>query len=299
MKTVRVSVRGDNEYQECIVSPPAVPAPIGFGTITVPSGTAGPSEAARAGGLLPEEWAGLFRERRELLWPVQRWLEDIFSQVPELRWWQITALEGAILTLLCQLGLDRDALVQRAQRSLGPITAPLIDGLIETVVSRCGREARRLLGLQEPSTAQQQQREQQQRAAGAAAAAAGAAEQRSSSSQQQQQQQQQREQQRGPAAPSGPTVALSAVPSGSPTAPDAEELPGTSSGALAGGAGELPAALSPGQRERPGDEPGPEAAGPSEQGRSRGPSARGPRRSRKRRAGSAQSASPPCKRRLL
>ncbi|OXB51982.1 hypothetical protein ASZ78_010448 [Callipepla squamata] len=55
MKTVRVSVRGDNEYQECIVSPPAVPAPIGFGTITVPSGTAGPSEAARAGGLLPEE----------------------------------------------------------------------------------------------------------------------------------------------------------------------------------------------------------------------------------------------------
>ncbi|OXB50914.1 hypothetical protein ASZ78_003501, partial [Callipepla squamata] len=146
MKTVRVSVRGDNEYQECIVSPPAVPAPIGFGTITVPSGTAGPSEAARAGGLLPEEWAGLFRERRELLWPVQRWLEDIFSQVPELRWWQITALEGAILTLLCQLGLDRDALVQRAQRSLGPITAPLIDGLIETVVSRCGREARRLLG---------------------------------------------------------------------------------------------------------------------------------------------------------
>ncbi|OXB51938.1 hypothetical protein ASZ78_012056, partial [Callipepla squamata] len=182
-----------------------------------------PSEAVRAGGLLPEEWAGLFWERRELLWPVQRWLEDIFSQVPELRWWQITALEGAILTLLCQLGLDRDALVQHAQRSLSPITAPLIDGLIETVVSRCGREAWRMLGLQEPRTAQQQQREQRQR----------------------EQQQQQREQQRGPAAPSGPTVALSAVPSGSPTAPDAEELPGTSSGALGGGCRRAPRRAQP------------------------------------------------------
>ncbi|XP_032298488.1 uncharacterized protein LOC116652932 [Coturnix japonica] len=40
MKTIRVSVRGDDEYVECIVSPPAVPVPVGFGTATGPSGTA-------------------------------------------------------------------------------------------------------------------------------------------------------------------------------------------------------------------------------------------------------------------
>ena len=38
MKTIRVSVRGDSESVECIVSPPAVPVPVGFGTTTGPSG---------------------------------------------------------------------------------------------------------------------------------------------------------------------------------------------------------------------------------------------------------------------
>jgi len=34
MQTIRVSVRGDNQYVECIVSPPAVPVPISFSTTT-------------------------------------------------------------------------------------------------------------------------------------------------------------------------------------------------------------------------------------------------------------------------
>ncbi|XP_021237273.1 uncharacterized protein LOC110390337 [Numida meleagris] len=278
MKTTRVPVRGENQYVEFIVSPPAVPVPVGFGPATGPSGTAAsapPSpehrdvEAARVGGLLPEEWAALFRERRDLLCPVLPWLEDIFSQIQELRWWQIAGLESVILALLCQVGLDRDTLVQRAQHALGPITALLIDTLIEIIVSRCGQEARRLLGLEDPSAAQEQE-------AGPAALS-------------------------GPAAPPPGTVA-----SGSSAGPDAEELPHTSSGALGGGAGELTVAPSPGEREQPDKEPEQEAAGPSEQGRSHGPSARsrgrkrsagGPRRPTKRRAGSAQRAPPPCKRR--
>ena len=267
MRTIRVPVRGDNQYMECVVSPPAVPVPVGFGTTTGPSGAAASAplsaqhrhvEAARVGGLLPEEWAALFRERRDLLYPVLPWLENIFSQIQELRWWQITGLESVILALLCQIGLERDVLVQRAQPTLGPVTASLIDALIEIIMSQCGQEARRLLGLENPSAAQVQDD--------------------------------------GLAAPSGPTsspqdtATPSAAPSGSSADPDTEELPGTSRGALA---------RTPGQ-------PGPEAAGPSEQGRSRGSSARGrgrkrsaggPRRPAKRRAGSAQRAPPPCKRR--
>ncbi|XP_040518958.1 probable E3 ubiquitin-protein ligase DTX3 [Gallus gallus] len=41
MKTIRVSVRGDSESVECIVSPPAVPVPVTFGTTTGPSGSCG------------------------------------------------------------------------------------------------------------------------------------------------------------------------------------------------------------------------------------------------------------------
>ena len=282
MRTIRVCVRGDNQFVDCIVSPPAVPVPVGFITSTGRRGAAASAPlpavqrdvgAARVGGLLPEEWAALFRERRDLLFPVQPWIQDIFSQIQELPWWQICGLESVILALLCRVGLNRDALVYHAQPTLGPITAAFMDALIEVIVSRCGQEARRLLGLEDASAAQEQEHEDGPEEPSAA-----------------------QEHEDGPPAPSGPstspqgTVAPSTSPSGSSAGPDAEELPGTSSGALGRGPGE----------------PGSEAAGPSEQGRSRGSSSRGRGRNRsaggsrrptKRRAGSAQRAPLPCKRR--
>ena len=271
METIRVSVRGDNEYVECIVSPPAVPVPVGFGPTTGPSGTAAsappsapPSpepmaaEQERVGGLLPEVWAALFRERRDILDPVLPWLEQELRRNGELRWWKISWLKSMVLAFLCQVGPDRAVLAQCAEHALGPTTVPIIDALVATIESRCSQEARRLLGLEDASGSQ--------------------------------------EQEGGPAAPSGPaaspqgTVAPSATPSGSSAGPDVEELPGTSSGALGGGPGE----------------PGPDAVGPADQRRSRGSSARsrgrkrsaaGPPRPTKRRAGSAQRTPPPCKRR--
>ncbi|XP_048795533.1 uncharacterized protein LOC125690845 [Lagopus muta] len=268
MKTIRVSVRGDNEYVECIVSPPAVPVPVSFGATTSPSGTAAsappsapPSpepmaaEPERVGGLLPEVWAALFRERRDILDPVLPWLEQELRRNGEPRWWKINWLKSMVLAFLCQVGPNRDILVQCAQHALGPITAPLVDALIGTIESRCSQEARRLLGLEDPSGTQ--------------------------------------EQEDGPAAQSSApqeAVGPSATPSSRSAGPHVEELPGTSSGALGGGPGE----------------PGPEAAGPADQGRSRGSSACGRGRKRsagrslrptKRRASSAQRAPLPCKRR--
>ncbi|OXB82620.1 UNVERIFIED_CONTAM: hypothetical protein H355_003915 [Colinus virginianus] len=291
MKSIRVSVRGET-FLECTVSPPALPVPIGFGTTTGPSGTAAAAEhsnveAERVGGLLPEQWAALFRERRDLLFPVLPWLEEMLSRIQDIRPWQIIVMMDTIQMLLCLVGLDRDALVQRFHNILEASTVQVMEWLIDVVVTLCGPEARRLLGLPEPNDAQQEEdgREEPDVA-------------------------QQHED--GPAAPSGPaaspqgTVAPSAAPSDGSAGPEAEELPGTSGGALGGAAAELPAAPSPGQRERPGDEPGPEAAGPSEQGRGRGPSARGrggersaggPRRPTKRRAASAQRAAPPPRKR--
>ncbi|OXB53529.1 hypothetical protein ASZ78_002665 [Callipepla squamata] len=297
MMSTRVSLWGGNEYVDCIVSPPSVPMPIGFITSTGPSST---KESARVGGLLPEQWAALFRKRRDLLFPVLPWLEVAISQIPGMRSWQIRVVVDTIQVLLCHVGLDKAALVQRSHNNLGAFTAPLMERLVDVIVILCGPEARRLLRLPEPNNAQQHEdgREEpgveQQHEDGRGEP--GVAQQHED----------------GPAAPSGPaaspqgTVAPSAAPYDGSAGPEAEELPGTSGGALGGGAAELPAAPSPGQRERPGDEPGPEAAGPSEQGRSRGPSARGrggkrsaggPRRPTKRRAASAQRAPPPRKRR--
>ncbi|XP_031458445.1 uncharacterized protein LOC116234809 [Phasianus colchicus] len=274
METIRVSVRGDNQYVDCVVSPPAVPVPVGFGTTTatgpdsdedllppLPPLSPEPmaAEPERVGGLLLGEWAALFRVRRNILDPVLPWLEQELRRNGELRWWKIDWIKSMILAFLCQVGPDRDVLVDCTEHALGPITAPLIDGLIAAIESRCSQEARRLLGLEDPGAA--------------------------------------REHEDGPAAPSGPgtapegTVAPSAVPSSSSAGPDAEELPGTSNGALGTG---------------PSEEPAPEAAGPSAQRRSRGPSAHGRGRKRsaggrrrptKRRAGSAQRDPPPCKRR--
>ena len=273
MQAIRVPVQGDDEYVECIVSSPTVPVPVNSGTATAtgPDSAEAPlppppppspeliaAEPERVGGLLPEEWAALLRVRQDILDPVLPWLEQQLSDIHVQCRWQINWLKTVIVSHLCQVGLDRDALVQCLQGMLGPITRPFTEIIVEATQRLCGQEARRLLGLEDPSAAQ--------------------------------------EQEDGPAAPSGPTatphgtIAPSAAPSCSSMCSDTEELPGTSTGALSGG---------PGQ-------PGPEAAGPSGQGRSRGPSTRsrgtkrsagGPRRPTKRRAGSAQRAPPPCKRR--
>ena len=223
------------------------------------------------GGLLPEEWAALFRERQDILNPVLPLMEQQLSHIHVLRWWQIKWLKSVILALLCQVGLDRDALVQHLEGILGPTTGQLVDITIEAIQRLCGQEARRLLGLEDPSASQEHEDGPEDPSAA-------------------------QEHEDGPAAPSGPaaspqeTTAPSTTPSDSSAGPDTEELPSTSSGALA---------RTPGQ-------PGPRAASPSEQGRSRGSSARGrgrkrsaggPRRPAKRRASSTQRAPLPCKKR--
>ncbi|OXB72620.1 UNVERIFIED_CONTAM: hypothetical protein H355_016389, partial [Colinus virginianus] len=165
MDTIRVSVRGD-EHVECVVSPPAVPVPTLFG----PSGTAAsapppapaspeamPAEPERAGGLLPGDWAALFRVSQGILAPVLPWLQQELCRNQELRWWEINWAKSVILAFLCQVGPDRNLLAQCVQRTQCPISAPLIDALVANIESWCGPEARRLLGLQEHNNAQEQE----------------------------------------------------------------------------------------------------------------------------------------------
>ncbi|XP_066844653.1 E3 ubiquitin-protein ligase Topors-like [Anser cygnoides] len=289
MRSIRVSVRGEGDYLECIVSPPAVPVPEGFqaGSATAPHSPAAPAPSsvpaeerdaepdprAAVGGLLPEDWAVLFRERRDILDPVLPWLRRELSAIYGTRWWQARAAESFLLHSLCVMGLDRDALIQHTQPGMGPLTVPLIDGLINAIVGLCGEEARRLLGLESGRTAGVQED--------------------------------------SPAAASGPTASMqgdfstSPGPSNSSASPDTEELPGTSSVLHHRGLGESPTAANPQEQEEPREELGHVAAAdPSVRVCRRSSStpdrlSRESRRPRKRiRAGSAQDSPkrPPCRR---
>ena len=167
MRTIKVSVWGDQHYEECVVSPPAVPVPAGFqpGTATHSNGTAArapsplprppqqtaaePEARARLGGLLPQEWAALFRERHSILNPVLPSLHQKLSAIQGIHWWQVLSAESLFLCCLCWMGPDRDFMLRCAEPSLGPMAAPLTDWLVQAIVSCCGREARRLRGLED------------------------------------------------------------------------------------------------------------------------------------------------------
>ncbi|OXB75213.1 UNVERIFIED_CONTAM: hypothetical protein H355_004663 [Colinus virginianus] len=160
MRTIKASVWGDKEHIEFIVSPPAAPVPANFldGTaarappaVPLPpvQRGAGPQGWERPGGLLPQEWAALFREQSSILDPVLPSLHQKLSSTLGMTWWQVRLAESLFLCCLCHLGLDRDAMLQCIEPSVGSIAGPLIVWLIDTIVSRCGQEARRLRGLED------------------------------------------------------------------------------------------------------------------------------------------------------
>ncbi|XP_072191901.1 uncharacterized protein [Excalfactoria chinensis] len=284
MKTIKVSVWGDKQYIECIVSPPAVPVPANFrvSTSTVSDGTVtpsplplpperrdtGPEMSERVGGLLPQEWAALFRERRSILNPVLPFLHQKLSSIPGINWWQVRSTESLFLCCLCQLGLDRDAMLQCIEPSMGSIAMPLILWLIDTIVSWCSCEAWRLLGLEDDGTVQEQED----------SPAAGSSQR---------------------------TLAPSTSPSGTSVGLDMQELPDTSSRVFHRDDGELHSVSSRVEQEQPFVQPGQETAGPSAQGCShrhstpkqdRKCSSRRTQRPEKRRANNTQDAPQPCKR---
>ncbi|NXI64329.1 TOPRS ligase, partial [Anseranas semipalmata] len=264
MTTIRASGWADDDYLEFVVCPPASPLPAYFQAGTAPghsshSPLASPppslmlpeeqgavepeSSAPPVGGLLPKVWAALFRQHREILDPALPWLRQELSVIFGTQWWPAMAAENLILYALCHFGLDSEALVQQLQPGLEDSTAMLIQGLVTTIVHRCGEQARRQLGLQHACAA--------------------------------------RGQEDGTATSSRVTLSSRPGPSSSPTGAsveDLEELPSTSEAVLPGGPSQPPAAPIPRGQEEPHEESeqaAAAAAGPSAQGSSPSPSAPG------------------------
>ncbi|KAJ7405166.1 hypothetical protein BTVI_58404 [Pitangus sulphuratus] len=115
-----------------------------------PQGTLSPPEQRASGlefggGLLPEVWAGLFRERQQLLDPVRPWLRQRLEGIYRSWWWLVEAAESTILHDLCVKGPNAQALIEGLEPLLEQHTALLVHGVISIIVRQCSEEAQRLL----------------------------------------------------------------------------------------------------------------------------------------------------------
>ena len=224
--------------------------------------------------LLPEVWAALFRQHRQILDPVLPWLRQELRAIFDTDWWPTMAAASFIFDALCDIGLDREELIELMWPALEDETETFIRRLIHTVVRRCSEEAHRLLGLQGTLVSGGQEE-------GFAA----------------------RGQEDSPVAAPGPTASpelnLTSGPR-LPACPNIEEQTRTAVADILVGPSHAPAAHMAREVEELNEEVEQEAAaGPSAQGSSPSSPGHSPERVQrppKRRANSDQDPQPPCKR---
>ncbi|POI21958.1 hypothetical protein CIB84_014296 [Bambusicola thoracicus] len=162
MTVVKVAAWDDEDDLDFIICPPAPPIPACFQACIayiyrrqhdVPSPPeeqedVEAEEGPMVGGLLLEVWAVLFRQHREMLDPVLPRLRQELRVIFGTRWWEAMVVETLIVSTLCYIGLDSEALIQRLQPALGDRAETLIQDLVDAIVNRWGEEAHRQLGLQ-------------------------------------------------------------------------------------------------------------------------------------------------------
>eukprot|EP00075_Anas_platyrhynchos_P016767 XP_027306020.1 uncharacterized protein LOC113842549 [Anas platyrhynchos] len=220
-------------------------------------GAAVPVPPAAVSGLLPEEWAALFREHPEILGPLRPWVRQQARELFGAAWWDQDVLEAKVIAWLCRFGLEEVVLVREMQPFLQGHTERFVNQLIDRAVDMCSDEFLEELGLLEPPPASQHQngpevdlgcshvREPENSTEATPSHAASCQD-----------------------APL--TIVLS---SSSSEDSDIEELPSTSSAALRGGPAHPPTAPIPTEREEPCREPGQAATeGAAMQGCSHRPS---------------------------
>lgn len=163
------------------------------------------------GSLQPDTQATLFWEHPTLLEPLLPWLHQLLGLMFEDDQLQAAIVEDIIMSSLVPFGLDEDVLVRLLRLFLPKRTATLVNDLFDAVERLCSRESHRLLGLVN-------------------ARAVGAWEDST-------------------VAPLSPTAfqegspVPSPGPSGSPARHNVDELPSTSTAAIAGDLGSTPSAL--------------------------------------------------------
>ncbi|XP_074666394.1 uncharacterized protein LOC141917201 [Strix aluco] len=115
------------------------------------------ANAVPVGGLLPRVWAGLFRDCRDILEPLMRWLRRQLRGRYRQRWWVVLLAQATIVSHLCHYGPDEKALVQKLQRFLRHQTVMFVQQLIAVVAERCRERFMQLLQPRDSQAAEEQE----------------------------------------------------------------------------------------------------------------------------------------------
>ena len=180
VRSILHSVRVDNDFEEHVIPPPAAPAVVVShrtgGGPAQPAAHSLHRPAARrppAAGMLPMApvgsfctyvWASIFRTYPAVLHPLLLWLREELGRLFEGAQ-EAAAAQSLVITSLRCFGPDEEAVVQLLQASLGRHTRSFVHQLVDTIVRRCGGEARHRMGLEDAYAAEGQE--------GSPAAAAG------------------------------------------------------------------------------------------------------------------------------
>ncbi|XP_031460762.1 uncharacterized protein LOC116236309 [Phasianus colchicus] len=145
---IRYSVRADDDYLECSVPQPAGHSDGG------PQDEQGPAEPvliAAEHDFPAEVWAAFFDRHPEDLAPLLHWLQQEIREMSSDDWWEVQAGLWATVSLLCQHGLDRAALVRELQPITDGDATPFVRRLVGVAAALYGPRIRRQPDRRDPA----------------------------------------------------------------------------------------------------------------------------------------------------
>ena len=166
MQCVMHLVRVDDDFEECMITPPAACSvvPQAEGARSHPSAHSpaatepDPAEhqlhGAPLGGLEPLTWAALFHDHPALLELLLPWVRQELGVIFTNRLFWVDSVEGLITYILGLFGLDKEVLVRVLEVNLQHRAAAFVQQLLDVAVQRCSQEAHRLLGLEDGPAAE-------------------------------------------------------------------------------------------------------------------------------------------------
>ncbi|XP_021262249.1 E3 ubiquitin-protein ligase Topors-like [Numida meleagris] len=153
IKTIRYSVRADDDYIECPVPSPAVH--LGY-NLQGEKGSPEPKVVAPEHSFPPEVWAAFFQRHPRNLRPLLQWLQREIRRSSGDEWWDVHAKQSIILSFLCVHGLDEAILLQKLQPSLRGNTVRFVRRIISISAALYGPELRQQQNHQDTHAAEGQ-----------------------------------------------------------------------------------------------------------------------------------------------
>ena len=145
IRTIRFSVRSEDDYLECPVPQPTQHSDDGLQDEQRP---AEPAFVAPEHNFPPEVWAAFFREHPEDHRALLRWLHREFRRTSGNKWWVVHTKQSIVMVFLCRLGLDEEPLLQELRQCLRGQTLSFVRRLITIAAAMYGPKIRQLQGLQ-------------------------------------------------------------------------------------------------------------------------------------------------------